>query len=118
MFISHVLHSQWNGYSRYHCSRANLALHIAVVPIFLLANIGLLVALLRGAWPATAACVIAMVLSVALQGKGHGKEHVPPEPFTGVSNAITRIFLEQWVTFPRFVVSGAWAKAWRESIEP
>jgi hypothetical protein len=30
-----------------------------------------------------------------------------------VGNAISRIFLEQWVTFPRFVLSGAWMRAWR-----
>jgi len=24
-----------------------------------------------------------------------------------------RIFLEQWITFPRFVLSGGWYHAWR-----
>jgi uncharacterized protein len=28
-------------------------------------------------------------------------------------DAVTRIFLEQWITFPRFVLSGAWIRALR-----
>jgi len=35
------------------------------------------------------------------------------EPFTGPLNAMSRIFLEQWVTFPRFVLSGGWSHAMR-----
>jgi hypothetical protein len=54
-----------------------------------------------------------MIVSVALQGRGHRQEPMPPEPFTSMGNAISRIFLEQWVTFPRFVLSGAWMRAWR-----
>jgi hypothetical protein len=38
---------------------------------------------------------------------------VPPEPFTGPLNAVARIFLEQWITFPLFVLSGSWWKAVR-----
>ena len=102
---------QWAGYSRYHQSRANLLLHIVVVPLFLVGNIVLVTALVRGWWLAVLLSVAAMVVSVALQGRGHGKEAVPPEPFTGPRNAVLRIFLEQWVTFPRFVLSGGWWKA-------
>jgi hypothetical protein len=38
-------------------------------------------------------------------------EPVPPEPFTGAGNAVARLLLEQWITFPRFVVSGGWHRA-------
>jgi hypothetical protein len=55
----------------------------------------------------------AMVVSVALQGRGHRQEPVPPEPFSGPVNAVARLFFEQWVTFPRFVISGAWLRAVR-----
>ncbi|MFL6692261.1 MAG: terminase, partial [Ramlibacter sp.] len=82
-----------------------------LVPLFLAGNIVLVAALLRGSWLAALLSIAAMAVSVALQGRGHRKEAVPPEPFTSPGNAVLRIFLEQWVTFPRFVVSGGWWKA-------
>ena len=36
MSIRELLRWQWQGYPRYHHSRANLAVHILVVPLFLL----------------------------------------------------------------------------------
>lgn len=59
--------------------------------------------------------LVVMVVSMALQGRGHRIEAVPPEPFTSAGNAVARIFLEQWVTFPRFVVSGGWIRALRDA---
>jgi hypothetical protein len=55
--------------------------------------------------------LVAMVVSVALQERGHGVEANPPEPFTSPAQAVARIFLEQWVTFPRFVLTGGWMRA-------
>lgn len=104
---------QWEGYPRYHQSRFNLLLHIVVVPWFLLGNLALLAGLFQGSWPLASAGIMAMVMSVALQGRGHSTEPNPPEPFTGPANALARIFLEQWVTFPRFVLSGRWLRALR-----
>ena len=34
-------------------------------------------------------------------------------PFTSPANAVARIFCEQWITFPRFVLSGGWYRALR-----
>jgi hypothetical protein len=116
--VSQLLRWQWEGYSRYHQSRANLLLHIFVVPLFLVGNIFLIVALSRGSWPLALLSVLAMVMSVALQAGGHSKEAVPPEPFTSPFNAVSRIFAEQWVTFPRFVLSGGWSKAMRHAPAP
>ncbi|MDB5898727.1 MAG: hypothetical protein JWP41_2329 [Ramlibacter sp.] len=115
MGIAELLKWQWSGYSRYHRSRANLLMHIVVVPMFLAGNIGLLVAAARASWPLALASALAMIVSLAVQGRGHGAEQVPPEPFTGRTNAVSRILLEQWVTFPRFVLSGGWFRALRES---
>jgi 2-hydroxy-palmitic acid dioxygenase Mpo1-like len=112
MSLSELLRWQWAGYPRYHQSRANLLVHIIVVPVFLLGNIGLVVAIARASWPLGAVGVIAMVTSMALQGLGHRRESVPPEPFKGPLNAVLRIVCEQWVTFPRFMVSGGWSRAW------
>jgi hypothetical protein len=57
--------------------------------------------------------VLAMALAVGLQGRTHKGEHKPPEPFAGPIDVVARLFVEQWVTFPRFVLSGGFGLAWR-----
>jgi hypothetical protein len=118
MPVRELLRWQWDGYTRYHQSRANLVLHIFVVPLFLVGNIALVVGLARASWLTVLFAVVAMVVSVALQGRGHGKEEVASVPFDGPANAVLRIFLEQWVTFPRFVLSGGWLAALRGEAPP
>ena len=113
-----LLRWQWEGYPRYHQSRFNLLVHIIFVPLFVAGNIGLILALLQGAWLVAVFAVALMFFSIALQGRGHRIEPVAPEPFTSAGNALSRIFLEQWITFPRFVVSGGWARALGESAAP
>lgn len=108
-----LLRRQWDGYPRYHRSRHNLWLHIVAVPLFLAGNVALVAGLVMASWAAAIGGLAAMVVSVAMQGRGHKAEANPPEPFTGPANALSRIFLEQWVTFPRFVLSGGWARALR-----
>lgn len=68
-------------------------------------------ALLQQRWLAALGAAALTGLSLAVQGRGHGREPVAAEPFTGPLNAIARIVLEQWLTFPRFVLSGAWMRA-------
>ncbi len=118
MNTSTLLSAQWESYSRYHQSRRNLLLHMALVPLFWVGNLGLVVALVRLSWLALLAAVLMMGISLALQGRGHRKEPVPVEPFTGPGNALSRIFLEQWVTFPRFVLCGGWLRALRRRTAP
>jgi hypothetical protein len=118
MGVSGLLRWQWDGYPRYHRSRFNLVLHIVVVPLFLAGNVVLLAALAHGAWLIALVGAAAMIVSAALQGRGHRREPVPPEPFTSPLNAVARIFCEQWVTFPRFVLSGGWSNALRQSSAP
>ncbi|MFZ6873960.1 terminase [Undibacterium sp. Di27W] len=113
MSVGEILQWQWNGYAQFHQSRANLYMHIIAVPLFLLANISLLVAMAQLSFVAAILSVIVMAVSMAVQGKGHKKEEHPAIPFSSPMNAITRIFLEQWITFPRFVISGGWLKALR-----
>ena len=113
MALSELLAWQWSGYSRFHASRANLLLHIVAVPTFLLGNLALLVGLVLAAPLLAVGGAAAMVIGLAVQGRGHKLEAVAPEPFTGPVNAVARLFLEQWVTFPRFVLSGNWVRALR-----
>lgn len=49
-------------------------------------------------------------VAFAVQGLGHKTEPVPPVPFSGPANVVGRVLVEQWVTFPRFVLSGKWSR--------
>jgi hypothetical protein len=109
---------QWQGYARYHQSRANLAMHIVMVPLFLAGNVAFVVGVIRGSWIEAGVGLALTGISIALQGRGHRGEAIPPEPFTGAANAIARILLEQWITFPRFVLTGGWLRELRRSSRP
>ena len=104
---------QWSDYGRAHRSRANLVLHLVAVPAFLISNIALVASLATARWALAGACLLAMLLAFAAQAIGHGREAERPAPFSGPWNALSRIFAEQWVNFPRFVASGKWASAMR-----
>jgi hypothetical protein len=116
MRVGELLAWQWAGYTQFHASRANLLVHIGAVPLFLAGNVIFVTGLLRLAPLLMVIGGIAMGTGLALQGKGHKLERVPPEPFTGPANAIARLLLEQWVTFPRFVLSGGWRRALKRSV--
>ena len=118
MRIGELLRWQREGYPRFHQTRANLIIHIVAVPLFLAGTIVLVVAVLELSLRALALAFGCMVVAAALQGRGHRLEPIPPEPFTGPLNLTVRLFLEQWVTFPRFVLSGGWSAALRGRREP
>ena len=56
----------------------------------------------------TIGAVAALGISLALQGRGHKMEAVPPVPFESPANAMSRLLAENLITFPRFVLSGGW----------
>ena len=118
MVISELLRWQWDGYAKYHQSRANLFIHIVAVPLFLIGTIALVAALFQPSRMLLAVALACIVLAVVLQAHGHRLEAVPPQPFTGPLNFVSRLFFEQWVTFPRFVISGGWSAAMRRMREP
>lgn len=105
---------QWELYARNHRDRGNLLLHAVVVPLFQAGSLAVLTAPLT-AWPAAVAGLATCAASMAAQGRGHRKESEAPVPFDGPLDVVTRIVAEQWVTFPRFVLSGGFARAWREA---
>jgi hypothetical protein len=118
MGISELLRWQRESYPKYHQSRLNLLIHIVAVPLFLLGTIVLVVAIAQLSLLFLVVAVGCIIVAVALQGRGHRLESVPPEPFSGPLNFISRLFFEQWVTFPRFVFSGGWLAALRKAREP
>ena len=118
MRLGELLRWQWEGYPKYHQSRANLLIHIVAVPLFLVGTVTLVASALQTSGLLLALAIGCIVVAVALQGRGHRLEPVPPEPFSGPLNFVSRLFLEQWVTFPRFVLSGGWGAALRKIREP
>jgi hypothetical protein len=118
MGIAQLLRWQWEGYPKYHQARANLLIHIVAVPLFLLGTVALVAAAVQLSLLLLAVAIGCILVAVALQGRGHRLEPVPPEPFSGPLNFVFRLFFEQWVTFPRFVISGGWGAALRKVREP
>lgn len=105
---------QWSLYTDNHRDRRNLLLHALSVPCFHLGTLLLATSPLTSlVWALPG--LGAMVGVMALQGRGHRLETSPPVPFRGPGDVLARIFVEQWVTFPRFVLSGGFARAWREA---
>jgi len=103
---------QWKHYPANHRERRNLLLHIVTVPLFQLGTLMLATAPLSSPWLALPG-VLFMLGAMALQGRGHRLEASAPIPFRDFFAVVSRIFVEQWVTFPRFVLSGGLARAWR-----
>ena len=110
-----LLQWQWGLYRAVHKDRRNLLIHIFTQPIFVLGALTAVTSPLIGGWRALVSGLVAMVVAMALQGRGHGIEKEPPVPFRSRADIFARIFAEQFITFPRFVLSGAFAEAWRQS---
>jgi len=100
-------------YHHVHTSRINLAIHLLAVPIFDVTGFVTIVALARGRFTSAGLLALGPLVSLAVQGIGHRLERNPPEPFRGPLDAVRRILLEQYYTFPLFVFTGAWLRAWR-----
>lgn len=106
---------QWSGYGRFHRDRTNLALHAITNPMFVLGSAALVVSIPAMSARAAILGVAFMVLALALQGRGHRRERAAPIPFRSGWDLVARFFAEQWITFPRFVLTGGFARAWREA---
>jgi phage terminase small subunit len=106
---------QWNDYSAKHRNRGNLLLHIVVVPVFQLGTLALIYGVVAGRLGVAVLGVAAMAVSIVAQGRGHRRERETPTPFSGTDDVVARLLVEQWVTFPRFVLSGQWYRNLRDA---
>ena len=112
---------QWNLYPLVHRERANLLVHLCAVPVFLAGNVTLLLAPWSGGWRQALAGLVAMALGYGVQARMHKGESARGralDPFEGPFDLLGRLSFEQWVNFPRFVLSGGFVRAWRESARP
>jgi uncharacterized membrane protein YGL010W len=111
MNIAQLMRWQWQDYASRHRSRLNLFLHIIAVPLFWTGCLSLITGFAYG-WRSLAFGIPQIVLSMIMQGIGHKQEALAPEPFGSPVNFLRRFCLEQWLTFPRFLLSGGWWRAW------
>jgi hypothetical protein len=105
---------QWSNYPGTHRNRRNLALHLASWPVFLAGTCALVASPFAGAGTAVVG-VLALGAVVAAQARGHRLEEREPAAFRGAGDKLKRLFVEQWVTFPRYLMTGEFARAWREA---
>jgi uncharacterized membrane protein YGL010W len=101
---------QWSTYPRNHTDALNLCVHILAVPMFIAATMATVMHLIRDEWLGAGISFIALVIAFVVQGLGHKREQEAPIPFNGPSDFFARVFAEQFITFPRFVLSGGWLK--------
>ncbi|HEV2977503.1 MAG TPA: hypothetical protein VG425_07935 [Casimicrobiaceae bacterium] len=69
------------------------------VPLFLVGTIALAGAIAQLSLFLLAVAIGWIFVAVVLQGRGHRLEPVPPEPFSGLLNFVSRLFFEDSVTF-------------------
>ena len=110
MNLLELLRWQWGGYSRAHGNPMNLWLHIFTAPFFWIGTVFLVMALFKLSWSLLLLGFGFILVTLIAQGRGHKMEVNPPAPFTSPWNFVARLFMEQWITFPRFVLSGSWAR--------
>lgn len=105
---------QWSNYPAGHRDRRNLLMHALTVPVFQVGTVAVLLSPFVDGWLAPAG-LGAMLAAVALQGRTHRLEQKAPIPFRGPGDVVARFLAEEWLTFPRYIATGGFARAWRES---
>lgn len=101
---------QFRDYAEHHQDKLNLWLHLYAVPAFVAGALGVLLNLIALSLVGVAASLAFVVAAFLVQGLGHRREPVPPVPFDGPGDFLKRVFAEQFITFPRFVLSGGWMR--------
>ena len=101
---------QWQTYARNHRNRANLLLHMAAVPAFIGGMLAAVTMALRQQWFGALVAFAFAAVAFFAQGIGHKWEKEPPIPFDGPGDFVSRVFVEQFITFPRFVLTGQWMR--------
>ena len=104
---------QWARYPPGHRNRTNLLVHALPAPLFVAGTVALVNSpFVPSLWLGIAG-LATMISVMVIQGRTHRLETAPPSPFRGPLDVVQRLFVEQWFTFPRYVLTGEFARAWR-----
>lgn len=101
---------QFRDYAERHQDKLNLWLHLYAVPVFVAGALATVVNLLALSAVGIIASLTFVIVAFLAQGLGHRREPVSPVPFDGPGDFVKRVFAEQFITFPRFVLSGGWMR--------
>jgi hypothetical protein len=104
---------QWQGYPTFHQRGVTLWIHLFAVPAFVASTLAVVFYLATMELVFAGLSFAGMLVAFAAQGIAHKKEPNAPIPFAGAGDFASRLFLEQFVTFPRFVLTGGWWRALR-----
>jgi len=105
---------QWRASPNTPQHPTNLVLHLIAVPLFILGFLLIVSGVFSLSLANVAIGVIGLLAALGLQRHGHSLEAQAAEPFTDRKDAVSRLLVEQFLTFPRYVLSGGWWRAWRE----
>ncbi len=114
MKLKELMSWQWRDYHQFHQSKVNLIIHVITTPIFILACLAMVFFALQLKWLAALGSLFLVFVAIGLQGFGHNKEENAPIPFDSASQAVKRILLEQFVSFPKYIWTGGVAKAMKK----
>lgn len=116
MTFPELVDQQWSGYADRHRDKTHLMLKIVAVPLVWIAGIQIFGALLLMLVPGVSGIgvlvwALALVaVSVFLQVRGATLEAVPPRPFAFTKDTALWFAADDFVNFPRFVLTGEWLR--------
>ena len=117
MIRPHLLAWQWSDYAAKHRDRQNLLVHLVAVPLFQAGTVILVVGVGSLSVLGIGIAVVCLAAALVTEGRGHARERETPAPFDGPLDFASRFVVEQWITFPRFVLSGAWRRNFRAAAD-
>jgi len=101
---------QFRDYAERHQDKLNLWLHLYSVPAFIAGSAAVFANLMALHWFGAAVSACFVLAAVGIQALGHLRESRPAPPVEGLVDGVRQMVAEQFVTFPRFVLSGGWMR--------
>lgn len=103
-----VIAWQWRYYAAWHQDRLNLLLHMATVPLFAAGVLAAARQAFFGEWFGASIAAALALVALGIQWLGHLREPARAPDAGNPIDWLRRVLAEQFITFPRFVLSGGW----------
>ena len=114
MTFAELLDQQWSDYPERHRHKSNLVIHIVAVPVswfgafWVLGGLLLMLLGVPGAFGQLLTGIVFIALALGAQHYGNSLEARRAPPPADPKEFARHAVAEQFVTFPRFVLTGAW----------
>ena len=103
----------WRNTDATHRNPWNLLIHLICAPLFVLAHLLIVLAMLSGSLSALFMGLVSIASSMVSQQFGHLLEEQQQPAYSGARDVFVRIYCEQFYTFWRFLLSGKWVRHYR-----